>query len=99
MTDAQLVEFDRLALRYSWDLPLPQARDRPDRLLRRVMDMGLLDDLIAMEQCFGRDRLRTALATAEAGALRPKSWAWWHYRLGIVEPHSAPPPLPARRFV
>lgn len=98
MTDEQLVEFDRLALKYSWDLALPEARDRPARLLRRVMDMGLLEDIVAMERAFDGDSLRRALVTAEAGALRPKSWAWWHYRLGLTAIDAAPPPPPVRRF-
>lgn len=97
-TPAQWQEFDRLARRYSWDIALPEARDWPDRLLRRVMDMGVIEDIVAMERGFGRDRLRQSLRTAEAGELRPKSWAWWHYRLELIEPDTPPPPLPTRHL-
>ena len=97
LDEAQWGEFDRLARTYSWDLPLPEAREYADRLFRRVMDMGLLEDVVAMERAFGRRRLEHALTTAPAGALRPKSWAWWHYRLDLVEPGTPPPPLPVRR--
>lgn len=90
-------EFERLAVAYSWDMRVDEARRWPHRLLRRVMDIGTLDDIVSMEARFGRDELTKALTTAEAGALRPKSWSFWHYRLGLVPPGAACPPLPVRR--
>lgn len=90
-------EFDRLARTYSWDMKLDEARRWPQRLLRRVMDVGTLDDIVSMEQRFGRDELGRALGTAEIGAFRPKSWTFWHYRLGLVPPGATCPPMPTRR--
>ena len=90
-------EFERLAAAYSWDMRIDEAKRWPHRLLRRVMDIGTLDDIVSMEAGFGRDELIRALTTAEAGALRPKSWSFWHYRLGLVPPGAACPPLPVRR--
>lgn len=93
----QRAEFDRLVRAYSWDLQGEEARAWPFRLFRRVMDLGTLADVVAMERCFGRDQLAEALTTAPIGALRPKSWAWWHLRLGLTEPGEAPPAMPDRR--
>lgn len=90
-------EFERLAATYSWDMRIDEARHWPYRLIRRVMDVGTLDDIVSMEASFGRDELANALATAEAGALRPKSWTFWHYRLGLVQPGAACPSMPTRR--
>jgi hypothetical protein len=90
-------EFERLAAAYSWDMRIDEARHWPYRLIRRVMDVGTLDDIVSMEAIFGREELAKALATAEAGALRPKSWTFWHYRLGLVPPGATCPPMPARR--
>jgi len=90
-------EFERLAAAYSWDMRIDEARRWPYRLMRRVMDVGTLEDIVSMEASFGRDELTKALATAEAGALRPKSWTFWHYRLGLVPPAATCPPVPARR--
>lgn len=89
--------FDQLAATYSWDMKIDEARLWPFRLLRRVMDVGTLEDIVAMEISFGHDELKRALSTAEAGSLRPKSWTFWHYRLGLVKPGAACPPMPARR--
>lgn len=90
-------EFDRLARRYSWDMKIEEAHRWPDRLLRRVMDVGTLDDILSMERTFGRGDLKAALSTARIGAFRPKSWTFWHYRLGLVVPGQSCPPMPARR--
>lgn len=89
--------FTRLARIYSWDMPEPEARNWPFRLIRRVMDLGTLEDIVAMEQVFGRGILVHAITTAEAGAMRPQSWAFWHYRLNLVQPGADCPPMPARR--
>lgn len=91
------LEFERLAAAYSWDMRIDEAKRWPYRLMRRIMDIGTLDDIVSMEKSFGPDELIEALATAEAGALRPKSWTFWHYRLGLVPPGATCPPMPARR--
>lgn len=93
----QQLTFARLARTYSWDMPLAEAWNWPYRLLRRVMDLGTLDDIVAMEDAFGRDMLVQAIETAEAGAMRPQSWAFWHYRLRLVPFGDPCPPMPSRR--
>ena len=72
------VEMRRLARLYSWDMDVEEALLWPGRLLRRVMDIGTLEDVLAMEQRVGRAALVEAIETASAGSLRPKSWAFWH---------------------
>lgn len=98
MDDAERAnEFERLAAAYSWDMRIDEARQWPYRLMRRVMDVGTLDDIVSMEPVFGRDELARALATADVGAFRPKSWTFWHYRLGLTQPGGVCPPMPVRR--
>lgn len=94
--DGQSREIDRLARIYSWDMNTVEARRWPHRLLRRVMDIGTFEDILSMELHVGRDEIARALLTAEAGALRPKSWTFWHYRLGLVSSGTTCPPLPTR---
>lgn len=83
-TDTANAEFERLAWIYSWDMRIEEATRRPNRLLLRVMDIGTLDDIVKMEQAIGQKALISALANAEVGSLRPQSWTFWHYRLGLV---------------
>ena len=90
-------EYKRLAAIYSWDMGIEEARRWPGRLLRRVMDIGTLDDILSMERWIGRETLSEVLTTAEVGALRPQSWTFWHYRLGMIPPGAPCPPMPARR--
>jgi len=81
-----------------WKPPEEVLRHEPSRLVAQVMDMGTYEDLLALEGLLGRELLRAVLARAEAGWLRPRSWAFWHYRLGLVAPGEAPPAPPARRI-
>jgi hypothetical protein len=37
------------------------------------------------------------LARGEAGQFSARSWAYWHYRLGLAKVDEVPP-LPVRRF-
>ena len=96
--DIAVCEFRRLAQIYSWDMRLEEAIKWPERLLRRVMDIGTLQDIVSMENKIGRKPLVEALRNAEIGALRPKSWTFWHYRLGIVKIGEECPPYPVRKF-
>lgn len=96
--DAANEEFRRLALIYSWDMRLEEAIKWPERLLRRVMDIGTLEDIVLMEQAIGRKHLARALGNAQAGALRHRSWTFWHHRLDLVEKDKQCPPPPVRRF-
>lgn len=91
-------EFNRLARIYSWDEKLDVARTWPQRLLLRVMDIGMLEDILALERVFGHEILTKLLAAAEIGSLRPKSWTFWHYRLGLVAPGEPCPPMPSSQF-
>ena len=61
------------------------------------MNIGDWDDASTMRQHLGDDALREALAHAEAGQFNGRSWAWWHYRLGLARMGNVPP-LPARHF-
>jgi hypothetical protein len=73
------------------------SQRRPERVLAQVMDLGDFDDVQALSRAVGEDRLREVLIRAEAGWFRPRSWAYWHHRLGLTEAGSVPP-LPVRRF-
>ncbi len=85
-----------MARRYVWDRDPDDALAEADRTIRRVMDLGTIEDVFAMEEILGRPRLVDALATTPPGGLRPRSWWFWHYRLGLTEPGADPPPMPLR---
>ena len=84
-----------MARRYCWDAPDP-ACVSPERVVRRVMDLGVLDDALELEPILGRDRLISILRASPAGGMRSKSWWFWHYRLGLADAEHDPPPMPAR---
>ena len=87
-----------MARRYVWDQSEAEALADPARIIRRVMDLGTIDDAFNLEPILGRDRLAEVLRTSPAGALRPRSWWFWHYRLGLVAAADDPPPMPVRTY-
>jgi hypothetical protein len=87
----------RLARRYMWRWPEQKALERQQQLVAQVMDIGTFDDANALLLAVGESAFREVLANAEPGWLSPRSWAYWHYRLGLAAVNSEPPDLP-RRF-
>ena len=86
-----------LAEKYLWWMTPDEALKRPGRILVQVMNIGDFDDVSLLLECIGEEQARHLLQHAEAGQFSPRSWHYWHYRLGLAEP-GAVPPLPARRI-
>jgi hypothetical protein len=87
----------RLARRYVWWKTTDEAVAMPEPVVARVMDIGDYDDVQALAVQVGDDYLRDVLNHAEIGQFSPRSWTYWHYRLGLAEPGQVPP-LPSRRL-
>lgn len=100
MTSAQIDFLVAMARRYCWDMPDPEAGTpaAPDHVIRRVMDLGVLDDALALESALGRDVLVETLWSSPPGAVRARSWWFWHYRLGLADAAHDPPPVPVRTY-
>ena len=50
-----------------------------------------------MAEELGDDFLRQVLVSAEIGQFNPRSWHYWHYRLGMAELGEVPT-LPSRKL-
>ena len=87
----------RLASKYVWWKSPGEALAMPQRVIAQVMDIGDYADVQALAAQAGDALLRDVLAHAEAGQFSPRSWAYWHYRLGAAA-LGALPALPQRRF-
>ena len=87
-----------MARRYVWDQTEAEALAAPERTIRWVMDLGVIEDALALEPRLGRARLIEILSTSPPGALRPRSWWFWHYRLGLADAAHDPPPMPIRTY-
>ena len=87
-----------LSTRYCWDSIPAAAPSEPERVILRTMDVGAWEDVLELECVFGRRRLVAVLRGASAGALTPRSWSFWHYRLGLADSDTPPPPRPVRRL-
>src|SRR3989304_1530005 len=79
-----------LARKYVWWLPRREVGARPDLAITQTMDLGDFEDQRRLEAALGRQRLARVLQRAAAGRLSARSWAYWHYRLGLARPGRVP---------
>ncbi len=79
--------------RYIWWQAPEEALVRPQRVLARVMDLGVWEDWSRMAELFPTDTLADVLNCAEIGQFSPRSWSFWHCRLNG---EGEPPPMPRR---
>ena len=78
-----------IAARVCWWQPAGETLKDSPLFLCRVMTFGTWDDASFCLERFGRDGFRGALQSAPPGLLDPRSWHYWHHRLGLV-------PVPAQ---
>lgn len=84
------------ATKYIWWKAPDEAVTQPERIVAQVMNIGDYDDVRTLFRLADEEYLRAVLETAEVGEFNERSWAYWHYRLGVSEPGEVPA-LPQRR--
>lgn len=84
------------ARKYMWWKTPQDAVAKPLRVIAQVMDIGDYHDVQRLIDLVGEAVLKQALEQAEAGQFGARSWAYWHYRLGLAEPGRVPA-APRRR--
>lgn len=85
------------AAKYIWWKTPDEALNHPKRVVAQVMELGTFEDMQKLLQLSDRNYLIEVLSHSEAGWFTPRSWHFWHFKLGLAEP-GAVPPLPVRRF-
>ena len=86
----------RWAAKYVWWKAPDEALEHPERIVAQIMNIGDYDDVRALFNLVNEEYLRAVLQAAEAGEFNERSWAYWHYRLGVSKPGEVPA-LPQRR--
>lgn len=86
-----------LAGKYIWWKSPEDAAAQPERVIAQVMNIGDFEDIQRLEALAGPEMLTRILAHAEIGQFTPRSWSYWHYRLGIAGLDEVPA-LPSRRL-
>lgn len=87
-----------LASKYVWWKAPEEAVAMPERVIAQVMNIGDYFDVQSLVSQIGDDALREVLTHAQAGQFNERSWAYWHYRLGLSSVDQVPA-LPVRRFL
>ncbi len=97
MGELEIKLLKRLAAKYVWWKTPDEAVLLPNRVVAQVMDIGDYDDVQALIARVGDDYLRNVLTHSEIGQFNERSWAYWHYRLGLAKPGQVPA-MPQRRL-
>jgi hypothetical protein len=74
----------RFAGKYIWWKTPDDALVLPERVIAQVMNIGDYADVQTMVKLLGDNVLRQVLSAAEIGQFNERSWAYWHYRLGLA---------------
>lgn len=90
MAPLNLTLLTPFARKYVWWMTPEEAITMPERIVAHVMNIGDYYDVQALATLVGDDYLRTVLRRAEIGQFTPRSWAYWHYRLGLAAPNQVP---------
>ncbi len=85
------------AAKYVWWKTADDAVIMPQRVIAQVMNIGDYDDVQRLAAEVGNAVLCDVVVHAEAGQFNARSWAYWHYRLGLCDLDCVPP-LPVREF-
>jgi hypothetical protein len=95
LLDIELLE--KLARKYLWWKTPEEALAQPERIVAQVMNIGDYDDVQSVVHRVDSAYLCQVLMRAEVGQFDARSWAYWHYRLGLSDPGKVPA-LPVRKF-
>lgn len=87
-------ELAKVAQRVVWFEPPDEALADPIRFVTYAMTYGTHDDMNVIRRYLSDAELREVLSHAPPGIFDPRSWAYWHLKLGQYPP----PPLPTRTF-
>lgn len=85
------------AAKYVWWKTADEAVVMPRHVVAQVMNIGDYGDVQRLADEVGDAVLRDVLVHAQAGQFNERSWAYWHYRLGLCDVDRVPP-LPVRTF-
>lgn len=96
MSSEQLSFLQSKSSDYVWWKTPEVAIEFPHLVLGQVMNLCTWEDLFELENTFSKDELLFFLENAEAGQLSPRSWNFWHNRLGFK--YEDIPPYPVRKF-
>jgi hypothetical protein len=98
MRDIDCEALKPFASKYVWWKTPDEAVRMPQHVIAQVMNLGDYDDVQRLAAEVGNSVLREAVMDAQAGQFNERSWAYWHYRLGLCGVDRVPP-LPVRSFV
>jgi hypothetical protein len=86
-----------MAAKYIWWQTPEEAARRPRRVMAQVMDLGTFADVRVLEKLVGAEALTEVVRHAEPGWFSPRSWHFWHRRLGLAA-GGVVPAMPVRHF-
>jgi len=87
-------ELAKVAQRVVWFENPEEVLGDSVQFVAHAMTYGTHEDMKVVRRYLSDDELREALAKAPPGIFDPRSWAYWHLKLGQYPP----PPLPKRTF-
>ncbi|MEB0137051.1 hypothetical protein QN362_17080 [Actimicrobium sp. CCC2.4] len=86
------------ASKYIWWKTPDEAMLLPERVVAQVMNIGDYSDVQTVANRIGDTYLRYVLQHVAIGQFSERSWAYWHYRLGLTSAIEVMPAMLKRRL-
>jgi hypothetical protein len=87
-------ETEAIARRIVWFEPPSQSLADPIRFMAYAMATATHEDMNVIRRYLSEEDFREALDNAPPGIIDPRSWAYWHSKLGRYPA----PPMPQRNL-
>ena len=87
----------QVAQKYVWWKTPQEALSDQNHFIAQVMTIGTIEDCFWLLDFLGEPAFIKAIKNPPIGVFNGRSWAYWHYKLGIIKPEDTLPSLPKRK--
>lgn len=92
-------ELLKIAQKYVWWKTPQETLSDQKHFLAQVMTIGVLEDCFWLLDFLGVSAFVDAIKTPPVGVFNNRAWAFWHYKLELIEAGGIIPSLPKRKMV
>ncbi len=91
-------KFLKMAQKYVWWKTPQETLSNQNHFVAQVMTIGTLDDCFWLLDFLGAPAFVDAIKNPPIGVFNNRAWAFWHYKLGLIETWEKVPGLPKRKM-
>ena len=88
----------KIAQKYVWWKTPQETLSDQNHFVAQVMTIGTIEDCFWLLDFLGVPAFIDAIKNPPIGVFNGRAWAYWHYKLGLIEAGDILPSLPKRKM-